>query len=194
MDSMQKRRNSNITHHKESATVWDLKPEWWGSPLAQEEKYQGKENPWWVHNNNNNNIIIIIIIIMIGTGTIIIYAWTQLISNLQNHITPLWAVVTVTITRGKCISHKNHIAQSLYCALVALSIIFPNKMTRVLDSCHLTSKQTQLIHHEEEITAIQSDLNRSPQEWQNTHNYMSHALFLQYYVGTCQNKRVQKYL
>jgi hypothetical protein len=31
----------NITHHKESAT--SLKPEWWGSPLAQEEKYQGRK-------------------------------------------------------------------------------------------------------------------------------------------------------
>jgi hypothetical protein len=33
----------NITHHKESATSCDLKPEWWGSPLAQEEKYQGRK-------------------------------------------------------------------------------------------------------------------------------------------------------
>jgi hypothetical protein len=32
----------NITHYKESATVRDLKPEWWGSPLVQEEKYQEK--------------------------------------------------------------------------------------------------------------------------------------------------------
>jgi len=27
--------------HKGSATVWNLKPEWWGAPLVQ-EKYQGK--------------------------------------------------------------------------------------------------------------------------------------------------------
>jgi hypothetical protein len=32
-----------------------LKPEWWGSSLAQEEKYQGEENVIRVHNNNNNN-------------------------------------------------------------------------------------------------------------------------------------------
>jgi hypothetical protein len=32
-----------MTHHKESATSWDLKPEGWGSPLAQEEKYQGRK-------------------------------------------------------------------------------------------------------------------------------------------------------
>jgi hypothetical protein len=32
----------NITHYKESATIRNLKPEWWGSPLVQEEKYQGK--------------------------------------------------------------------------------------------------------------------------------------------------------
>jgi hypothetical protein len=45
-DSLQKinHRTRNITHHKESATIRDLKPEWWGSPLAQEEKHQGKEN------------------------------------------------------------------------------------------------------------------------------------------------------
>jgi len=28
-----------ITHNKKSATVWNLKPEWWGAPLVQ-EKYQ----------------------------------------------------------------------------------------------------------------------------------------------------------
>jgi hypothetical protein len=33
----------NITHHKESDTSWDLKPEWWGSPLAQEKKCQGRK-------------------------------------------------------------------------------------------------------------------------------------------------------
>jgi hypothetical protein len=36
----------SITYHVERATVWDLKTEWWGSPLAQEEKYQEKENLW----------------------------------------------------------------------------------------------------------------------------------------------------
>jgi hypothetical protein len=44
--------NRNITHHKESATSWDLKPEWWGSPLAQEQKCQGRKKTcdkklWW---------------------------------------------------------------------------------------------------------------------------------------------------
>jgi hypothetical protein len=33
----------NITHYKESAAIRNLKPEWWGSPLVQEEKHQ--ENP-----------------------------------------------------------------------------------------------------------------------------------------------------
>jgi hypothetical protein len=32
----------NIAHYKESATIINLKPEWWGSPLVQEEKYQEK--------------------------------------------------------------------------------------------------------------------------------------------------------
>jgi hypothetical protein len=32
----------NITHYKESATIRNLKPAWWGSPLVQEEKYQEK--------------------------------------------------------------------------------------------------------------------------------------------------------
>jgi hypothetical protein len=38
-------RNSctrNITHHKERATIRNLKPEWWGSSLVQEEDYQEK--------------------------------------------------------------------------------------------------------------------------------------------------------
>jgi hypothetical protein len=37
-----------------------LKPEWWGSPLAQEEKYQGERKPVTRNdddNNNNNNIL-----------------------------------------------------------------------------------------------------------------------------------------
>jgi hypothetical protein len=32
----------NITRYKESATIRNLKPEWWGSPLVKEEKYQEK--------------------------------------------------------------------------------------------------------------------------------------------------------
>jgi hypothetical protein len=32
----------NITHYKESATNRNLKPDWWDSPLVQEEKYQEK--------------------------------------------------------------------------------------------------------------------------------------------------------
>jgi hypothetical protein len=39
IDSLQKKCHTrNITHHKESDTICDLKPEWWGSPLAQEGK------------------------------------------------------------------------------------------------------------------------------------------------------------
>jgi hypothetical protein len=33
-----------IIHDKESATIWNLKPDWWGVPLDQGEKYQGKGN------------------------------------------------------------------------------------------------------------------------------------------------------
>jgi hypothetical protein len=42
--SLQKKNSCtrNITHNKESATIRNLKPEWWGSPLVQEEKYQEK--------------------------------------------------------------------------------------------------------------------------------------------------------
>jgi hypothetical protein len=41
VDSLQKNScTKNITHYKESATIRTLKPEWWGSPLVQEEKYQ----------------------------------------------------------------------------------------------------------------------------------------------------------
>jgi hypothetical protein len=43
IDSLQKNScTRNITHYKESATIRNLKPEWWGSPLAQEEKYKEK--------------------------------------------------------------------------------------------------------------------------------------------------------
>jgi hypothetical protein len=37
-----------------------LKPEWWGSPLVQEEKYQGRKKTCdkiTKNNNSNNNII-----------------------------------------------------------------------------------------------------------------------------------------
>jgi hypothetical protein len=34
----------DIAHNKESATIWNLKPEWWGAPVVQEEKHQGKGN------------------------------------------------------------------------------------------------------------------------------------------------------
>jgi hypothetical protein len=44
----------NITHYKESATIRNLKPVWWGSPLVQEEKYQEKpvkkKNTYESHN------------------------------------------------------------------------------------------------------------------------------------------------
>jgi hypothetical protein len=43
IDSVQKNIcTRNITHYKESATIRNLKPEWWGSPLVQEEKYEEK--------------------------------------------------------------------------------------------------------------------------------------------------------
>jgi hypothetical protein len=42
IDSLQKKCTRNITHFKESATIKNLNPEWWGSPLVQEEKYQEK--------------------------------------------------------------------------------------------------------------------------------------------------------
>jgi hypothetical protein len=32
----------NITHNKESTTVWNLKPEWWGSPLVEEQCQEEK--------------------------------------------------------------------------------------------------------------------------------------------------------
>jgi hypothetical protein len=43
IDSLQKNScTRNITHCKESATIRNLKPGWWCSPLVQEEKYQEK--------------------------------------------------------------------------------------------------------------------------------------------------------
>jgi hypothetical protein len=40
IDSLQKKKNSctrNITHYKQSATIRNLKSEWWDLPLVQEE-------------------------------------------------------------------------------------------------------------------------------------------------------------
>jgi hypothetical protein len=43
LDSLKKNScTRNITHYKESATIRNLKPEWWGLPLVQEEKYHEK--------------------------------------------------------------------------------------------------------------------------------------------------------
>jgi hypothetical protein len=43
-DKKKKKKNRDITHNKESATIWILKTEWCGAALVQEEKYQGKGN------------------------------------------------------------------------------------------------------------------------------------------------------
>jgi hypothetical protein len=40
--STEKQLFLNITHYKGSATIRNLKLEWWGSPLVLEEKYQEK--------------------------------------------------------------------------------------------------------------------------------------------------------
>jgi hypothetical protein len=40
IDSLKNSCTRNITHYKESATIRNLKPECWGSPLVQKEKYQ----------------------------------------------------------------------------------------------------------------------------------------------------------
>jgi hypothetical protein len=42
IDLYNKQPYRNIAHYKESATIRNLKPELWGSPLVQEEKYQEK--------------------------------------------------------------------------------------------------------------------------------------------------------
>jgi hypothetical protein len=52
--STKSRCTRDITHYKESATIRNVKPEWWGSPLVQEEKYQEKTCEKIIRNNNNN--------------------------------------------------------------------------------------------------------------------------------------------
>jgi hypothetical protein len=48
IDSLQKNSNfGNITYNKESATVWNPKPERWGTLLAP-EAYQGTKTLWQV--------------------------------------------------------------------------------------------------------------------------------------------------
>jgi hypothetical protein len=46
VDSLQKKNSCirDIAHNKQSVTIRNSKPGWWGAPLAQEEKYQGKGN------------------------------------------------------------------------------------------------------------------------------------------------------
>jgi hypothetical protein len=63
--------------------------------------------------------------------------------------------------------------------------LFPSKTTYVLDS-YFATKRIRLTHHEE-TTKTQSDLNRSPQQQQNSHNHMSNPMFLQCYIGVFQN-------
>jgi len=45
-NALQSSCTGDIAHNKESATVWNLKPEWWGAPLVEGEKYRGKGNLW----------------------------------------------------------------------------------------------------------------------------------------------------
>jgi hypothetical protein len=49
----------NITHYKESATIRNLKPEWWGFTIGSRGKVPG-ETCEKMKINNNNKIIIII--------------------------------------------------------------------------------------------------------------------------------------
>jgi hypothetical protein len=34
--------NGNMTHNDESAAIWNLKSEWWGTPVVQKNNYQEK--------------------------------------------------------------------------------------------------------------------------------------------------------
>jgi hypothetical protein len=34
----------DIPHNKKSATIRNMKPQWWKEPVVQEKKYQGKGN------------------------------------------------------------------------------------------------------------------------------------------------------
>jgi hypothetical protein len=56
IDSLQKTAVLGTSHIIRKVLLRNLKPEWWGSPLVQEERYQGKPV--------KREIIIIIIIIM----------------------------------------------------------------------------------------------------------------------------------
>jgi len=53
-------RTWNITHNTESTAVWNLKPEWWGSPLVQKCRREKA--------CDRRQLIIIIIIYRLGTG------------------------------------------------------------------------------------------------------------------------------
>jgi hypothetical protein len=46
----------NTTHNTESTAVWNLKPEWWGQPMVQEEKYLGEKGDKRYHHHDDNII------------------------------------------------------------------------------------------------------------------------------------------
>ena len=45
----------NTTHNTESTAVWNLKPEWWGPPMVQEEKYLGEKACDRRYNDDDND-------------------------------------------------------------------------------------------------------------------------------------------
>jgi hypothetical protein len=96
-----------------------------------------------------------------------------------------WVIATMAITRGKYVF--SHISPCIHCAWAALSIFFISSK-RHESWTHVTFLPGfGLSFDHKKTTEIHNDLSRSPQQWRKTHNHVSHAMCLEYYVGTCKN-------
>jgi len=49
----------DIAHNKESATVRNLKPEWWDAPVVQEVKVLGERKPVMGHDDDDDDDTVI---------------------------------------------------------------------------------------------------------------------------------------
>jgi hypothetical protein len=83
-------------------------------------------------------------------------------------------------------SQQSHQSKPLLRWCISNQSLFPGKTTRVLDSCYIAAEVTRLATIKKPFETT-STLIGLPQQWKKTHNYVSHALFLQECVGPCRN-------
>jgi uncharacterized membrane protein len=64
-----------------------LKPEWWGAPLDQEEKYVGKETCEWVMMMMMVVVVVVVVMVMVITITVTISRTSPWGTDLQKMMT-----------------------------------------------------------------------------------------------------------